>query len=369
MGKFNPSNKKFETIEIIQLNKSATDVSSINLVLPKIVDLLKEAYYNFERIAFYKAFLKNVTPLSLLNTISAELTNIQKEQNLLSIAEFNTLIHHHIQNQPALFIYERIGEKYHHFFIDEFQDTSQLQWQNLIPLIDNALSSEFGAGNKGTLIIVGDPKQSIYRWRGGKAEQFIELSKCKNPFQNPDKKLFQLDTNFRSYSNVIDFNNAFFSFLSGEFEDLDYKDLYKNHSHQLSTNKKGGCVSITLINEKADADSDVLDEEEEDRNAKYCKYTLSTIKETLQQGFGYKEIAILTRKKIQGIEIAHYLSEYNIPIISSETLLVQNSPNVKFIVSVLEYLNNQDNRESKADLLYFLSNKSQINIQTHDFIA
>lgn len=84
-----------------------------------------------------------------------------------------------------------------------------MQWQNLIPLIDNSLSGLDDLGNKGTLMIVGDPKQSIYRWRGGKAEQFIELSKDVNPFNNPDKQLKHLNTNYRSYSEVIEFNNAF----------------------------------------------------------------------------------------------------------------------------------------------------------------
>ena len=368
LGNFKESNKKFETVDSVQLNKSATDVSEINLLLPKIVVLLNEAYQNFERIAFYKAVLKNITPLSLLNTISAELTVIQKEQNLLSIAEFNSLIYHHIQNQPAPFIYERIGEKYHHFFIDEFQDTSEMQWQNLVPLIDNALSSEFGPENKGTLMIVGDPKQSIYRWRGGKAEQFIELSNCNNPFHNKDKKVFELDTNYRSYSEVITFNNSFFRFLSGEFEDPNYKNLYQNHSQQLCTDKQGGYVGITFLASKSEEDID-LNEEELDRKTMYCKASLDRIKESLQQGFSYKQIAILTRKKIQGVELANYLSQHSIPIISSETLLIDNSPEVKFIVSVLEYLHNQNNRESKANMLYYLSCKLNHSFEKHDFIA
>jgi ATP-dependent exoDNAse (exonuclease V) beta subunit len=121
--------------------------------------------------------------------VSNELAKIQEEQNVLSISEFNAIIYREIQNQPAPFIYERLGERYRHFFIDEFQDTSEMQWQNLIPLIDNALAGQDDYGEKGTLMIVGDPKQSIYRWRGGKAEQFIELSKDNNPFANPDKKL------------------------------------------------------------------------------------------------------------------------------------------------------------------------------------
>ena len=68
-------------------------------------------------------------------------------------------------------------EKYRHYFIDEFQDTSVMQWKNLIPLIDNALSGQDDFGQQGTLMLVGDPKQAIYRWRGGKAEQFIDLAK------------------------------------------------------------------------------------------------------------------------------------------------------------------------------------------------
>ena len=76
-----------------------------------------------------------------------------------------------MREQPAAFIYERIGEKLKHYFIDEMQDTSGLQWQNLIPLIDNALSQE-----NGSLLLVGDAKQAIYRWRGGEADQFISLA-------------------------------------------------------------------------------------------------------------------------------------------------------------------------------------------------
>ena len=167
------NNYKFLAIEDVKVNKTAKDNHLIESVLPEILELLAKVYANNEKKDFYKAFLKNITPLSLLNTISEKLKNIQQEQQILSIAEFNALIYNEIQNQPAPFIYERLGERYRHFFIDEFQDTSEMQWQNLIPLIDNATSSEID-NEKGTLMIVGDPKQSIYRWRGGKAEQFIE---------------------------------------------------------------------------------------------------------------------------------------------------------------------------------------------------
>ena len=245
-GKFNPKNKMFREFEDISINKTAKDNAIIESIIPELLQILDRIYTNFGKRDFYKGFQKNITPISLLKTISVKLSEIQNEKNILSITEFNAKIHNEIQNQPAPFIYERLGERYRHFFIDEFQDTSEMQWQNLIPLIDNATSSEID-GEKGTLMIVGDPKQSIYRWRGGKAEQFIELSKNHNPFNNPEKVIEHLNKNYRSYSQIIEFNNAFFLMLSNEFEQFDYKDLYENHSHQKNNNKTGGYVNISFI--------------------------------------------------------------------------------------------------------------------------
>ena len=141
-GKFNPKNKTYHEFEDIKINKTAKDGALIENIVPELLQILDTVYKNFEKRDFYKAFLKNITPLSLLNTVSNELAKIQEEQNMLSISEFNAIIHREIQNQPAPFIYERLGERYRHFFIDEFQDTSEMQWQNLIPLIDNALSGK-----------------------------------------------------------------------------------------------------------------------------------------------------------------------------------------------------------------------------------
>ncbi len=354
-GKYNPKNKKFTKEEDFSINKSAVDRVAIESIIPELLLTLKEIYLKFEEIDFYKAFLKNITPLSLLNTVSNELIKIQKEQNLLSIAEFNTLIYNQIHDQPAPFIYERLGERYHHFFIDEFQDTSELQWKNLIPLIDNALSSEFETGEKGTLMIVGDPKQSIYRWRGGKAEQFIALSKEVNPFQNPDKQLFHLDTNYRSYSEIIDFNNDLFNLLSEKFDDLDYKDLYQNHSHQLHNLRVGGYVNLTFLDVHEETKESLDFEIELDKNDCYCRVTFQKIDEIISKGFQFKDIAILTRKRSQGILIANYLTEKNIPIISSETLLIQNATEVQFIINVLKYIKNKSDIESKANFLLFLA--------------
>ena len=364
-GKFNPKNKTYHESDDIKINKTAKDSALIENIIPELLQILDAIYKNFEKRDFYKAFLKNITPLSLLNTVSNELAKIQSEQNVLSISEFNAIIHREIQNQPAPFIYERLGERYRHFFIDEFQDTSEMQWQNLIPLIDNATSSEF-EGEKGTLMIVGDPKQSIYRWRGGKAEQFIELSKDHNPFNNPDKVLEHLDTNYRSYSQIIDFNNDFFQLLSNEFEHLDYKDLYENHSRQKSNDKTGGYVNISFI-PKAENNED--DEESLGKTELYLLATLNTIQKVKQKGFEYKDIAILTRKRDQGIAIANYLTEQGIPLLSSETLMIQNATEVRFIIYLLKYLKNSADLEAKAYFLYYVAEHIQDKLPIHDFIA
>ncbi|CAN1507593.1 RecB ATP-dependent exoDNAse (exonuclease V) beta subunit (contains helicase and exonuclease domains) [Flavobacteriaceae bacterium] len=368
-GKFNPKNKMFREFEDISINKTAKDGAIIENIIPELLQILDTVYKHFEKRDFYNAFLKNITPLSLLNTVSNELAKIQKEQNVLSIAEFNAIIYREIQNQPAPFIYERLGERYRHFFIDEFQDTSEMQWQNLIPLIDNATSSEF-EGEKGTLMIVGDPKQSIYRWRGGKAEQFIELSKTHNPFNNPQKELFHLDKNYRSYSEVIDFNNKLFYFLSSEFINLDYQDLYENHSHQKENSKLGGYVNISFIPkaEKSE-DPDGSGEDALDKNELYLLATLNTIEKVKKQGFDYQEIVILTRKRSQGIAIANYLTEQNIPLLSSETLMIQNSSDVQMIINVLKYLKNSADIEAKSYFLLYIANHVQNELPVHDFIA
>lgn len=335
----------------------------------EIAPLLTENYLKIkiltEKLLFHDAFLKNITPLSLLSTIDQTLSKIQEEQNVLSIAEFNAIIHEEIQNQPAPFIYERMGERYRHFFIDEFQDTSQMQWENLIPLIDNALVSEELSGERGSLMIVGDPKQSIYRWRGGKAEQFIALGKDKNPFVNPDKKTHHLDTNYRSYTEVIHFNNDFFKFLSSSFENPDYQELYRDYSGQKVNDKKGGFVSLQFIPNKA------TDESEEDWNKTdvYLEKMNETIQDVLTQGFTFGEIVILTRKRDQGVAVANFLTQQNIPILSSETLLIQSSTDVQVLISLLKFLNNGQDVEAKAHFLYFLSKRIETHLPSHDFIV
>ncbi|MCL9805997.1 UvrD-helicase domain-containing protein [Flavobacterium amniphilum] len=363
--RFNPNNKTYHEPDDIKINKTAKDRSLIEGIIPQMLADLHLIYKKMEKKHFYEAFLKNITPLSLLNTVSNQLAKIQEEQSILSISEFNKLINEQIQNQPAPFIYERLGERYKHFFIDEFQDTSEMQWQNLVPLIDNALSSEDLQGNQGSLLIVGDPKQSIYRWRGGKAEQFIDLTKMKKyPFSNENFKVFNLESNYRSYDEVIHFNNDFFRFLAEKFENEDYKDLYLNKSYQRTNAKKGGFVNISFLSELEEAD-----DEEITTNDLYLQKTGQTIQDILAKGFSLSDIVLLTRSNKHGVLLANYLTENKIPVISSESLLLDSSSEVQFVLDVLRYLNDKKDKESLAHLLYYLVKNYTIPVGVHNFIS
>jgi ATP-dependent exoDNAse (exonuclease V) beta subunit len=362
-SKLTSAHKKYYEPEDIKINKTAKDRLVIEGLLQPLLELLAKVYKNYEKKNFYTAFLKNITPLSLLNSIGQELERIQKEQNVLSISEFNAIIHREIQNQPAPFIYERLGERYRHFFIDEFQDTSQMQWHNLIPLIDNALAGEDPIAGPGSLMVVGDPKQSIYRWRGGKAEQFIELGKEGfNPFSNPNKGTMQLATNYRSFSEVIGFNNGFFSLIADEFGNEDYKKMYTDSKQELNA-KEGGYVNISFLPEiQQDPEA-----EDVDKNELYLEATLKAIEKARSHGFQYKDIVLLSRRRQPGILLANYLTENGIPILSSETLLIENATEVKLIINLLRYLKSNENKEAKAHFLYFAATQTSFGI--HDFIS
>lgn len=361
-GNFNNNNKKYYEAEHISIKKTAKDKELIEELIPDLLATTQKIYRLFGKKYFFEAFLKNLVPLSLLNSISQEIDRIQNEQQILSISQFNTIIYEELKNQPAPFIYERLGEKYRHFFIDEFQDTSEMQWQNLVPLIDNVLSGEDDFGKKGSLMIVGDPKQAIYRWRGGKAEQFMELSNDENPFSNPSKATISLDTNYRSFSEVIEFNNRIFKFLSNEFENPDYLSLYQNYSYQNTNSKKGGFVEISFI------DNDLLDDEEITKADLYLTEVLQTIHKVLAQGFNLGDMVVLTRKSSDGVKVANYLTQNGIRILSSETLLINNAAEVQLLLNLLRFLKNNQDKEAKVLILYYVGRFILKSNSVHDVI-
>ncbi len=320
--------------------------AAIDGLRPQLVEAFHKTKEMVYRIRYLKNIRKNTTPLSVLNLIHQELKTIKDEENLLMISEFNTIISQQIKDQPAPFIYERIGEKFNHFFVDEFQDTSELQWKNLVPLLTNTLAEE-----NGSAMLVGDAKQAIYRWRGGKAEQFINLHNNATAFPF-DATLSHLPTNYRSCRQVVDFNNNFFKHLSTVvFSNDTYKVLYQSPS-QLEFNKKTGYVNISFLEFEKGTDKSLL----------YAEKVLKIIKSYLDSSkeAALKDICVLVRKRKEGIAVANLLSQSNIDIVSSETLLVAQSPEVKHIMSVLEYVHEPSNMKAKLEVINYIASHADV---------
>ena len=351
--------KSIENETFYTKNKPQNVKDSIENILPNLLDLYYQSKKLNSNYLLNKLISKSLIPLAILRSIHNVLTEIKEENNIRLISEFNQLISKHLKEQPAAFIYEKIGEHFRHYFIDEMQDTSTMQWENLIPLLENILSSENEKGETGSLLLVGDAKQAIYRWRGGKAEQFIELS-TKNG-QNPflvERNINQLDTNWRSYSEIINFNNNFFQHISKYLNNQAYKELYKIGNTQKENPKKGGYVELQFVEEGLKA---------EEKLEVYPEKVLEIIKK-LSNSFNKKDICILTRTKKQGIAIAEFLTTNNIDIISSETLLIQNSPKVNFIINFLQYIDQSNDKEIQFEIANFIHNHLKINISKHSFL-
>jgi len=301
---------------------------------------LESIQNNLPAYLFLKNSYRNIVPLTVLSAIQQEVDQIGKERDQIPIFKFNQIISKEIKDQPAPFIYERLGEKYRHYFIDEFQDTSTTQWNNLEPLIDNALASEGGS-----LFLVGDAKQAIYRWRGGRAEQLLNLAnENKNPFVAiPQTK--NLPVNYRSHYEIVKFNNDFFTWSSSFLENQVYQDLFREGNKQETNPKKGGLVQLSFIEKESGKDTDEL----------YCEQVFLTIEEVRLKNYPFKDITILVRSNSKGVVLADYLTKRNVPLISSESLLLNSSPEVRFLINLLHFSSGFQEPEVAYEVLSFLS--------------
>ena len=339
------------------LKESPHSATVIDKLAPSLADAFDQTKQLFFRKKFARSLLNNLPPLSVIKLVQQELNQIKEEENLLPISEFNKLINAEIKNQPAPFIYERLGERYRHFFIDEFQDTSRLQWENLIPLIDNSLAQEQD-DIPGSLLLVGDAKQSIYRWRGGLPEQFIDLYNCENPFSVSEKEVVNLDINWRSCAVIIDFNNAFFTYLAKHFHRPEHAELYTLGNRQNKNDKEGGYVKLEFVEFDNKEEADPI----------YAERVFETVTDLLKRGFKLNDICILTRRKKEGISLGALLMEKGLPVVSSESLLLRHSPIVRFLADFLQYRNEPENEELKTNLLCFLHRHFQISESLANFL-
>lgn len=331
----------FYSNDVKQSSRDKID-SLKHLIINAFINTKRGVY----RLRYLQNIRKNIIPLSVLTLIQKQLNLIKKERNILLISEFNSIISKEIKSQPAPFIYERIGEKFKNYSIDEFQDTSRMQWDNLFPLITNAL-----ANSSNSVLIAGDPKQAIYRWRGGDPDQFISLLSTDSSF--PVKgKIFDLPTNYRSSREVVEFNNTFFHHISNLiFSEKKHQDIYKK-AIQDKHSKKAGYVNLSFLSF----------EKEEDKSMRYSIETYNTIKSLMSssRNISYSDICILVRKKQEGVKIANYLISKSFPIISDQSLLISSSREVQLIIEVLKCITNPEDVSSKLQVLNYLIHKHKI---------
>lgn len=329
--------------------------AQIDTLTPQYISFFKETKRDILQLALIENIIKNLTPLSVIDLVYKEMEQIKLSQEIVPISDFNNLIYNEIKEQPTPFIYERLGERYQHFFIDEFQDTSKLQWENMIPLIDNALSQTIDK-KESSLLIVGDVKQSIYRWRGGLPEQFASLITKNTPF-NHIPEVANLPVNYRSAAAVIEFNNAFFSFVAPFFDHEQHQNLYALGNQQKTTHFKGGYVHLETIEKGT----------KEEKDESYSAKTIATIERLLQNGFQYGDICVLTRSKKDGVTLSTALMEAEIPVVSSETLLLKHAPIIPLLVGLLQLSVQPDDAQTKVAVLDYIYDHLSITKEKHAF--
>ncbi|QSS97863.1 UvrD-helicase domain-containing protein [Psychroflexus sp. ALD_RP9] len=339
-------------------NKKTPDKVKLTLenLSPQIVEAYNQCKLISARIRVNEKLYESITQLSVIHLVKAELELLKQEKNILLISDFNQKINNQIKDQPTPFIYERLGEKFLHYFIDEFQDTSTMQWQNLTPLVENALGTSYNQ-EQGTATLVGDPKQSIYAWRGGDVHQFMNLIKGKTSIPVPPETL-TLGSNYRSTKTIVNFNNRFFELAKSQMSSPLIHEIYSNDKLKQIPSKNGkGLVKIKFINAKTKADEHEI----------YPVEVYDSITEKIKQGFKLNQICVLVRKKDEGISIANYLKSRDINVMSSETLLITANSQVQELTNFLTYLVDHENIEAKHHFLkhHFLNQSLELDFKTH----
>ncbi|RPI16187.1 MAG: hypothetical protein EHM58_12365 [Ignavibacteriae bacterium] len=310
-------------------------------VLVKAVDNYSD---NFLRYNTAKELVKMVYVLGIFNDLLDKLKTYRDENRVLLISDLNNILQKVTEDNNSPFVFEKIGNYYKYFLIDEFQDTSTFQWNNILPLILNSLSENYFS------MVVGDVKQSIYRWRSGNMKLLME-----NIYE--DLRIFHeevedryLDSNRRSCKEVVRFNNKFFKaaahLLSNRSEDMSsdlYEKAYEDCEQKVDYCKEGGYIKVTFNEddeEKGVSSRNVINES-----------VYNNIIELGEDGYSPRDITILVRTNKEGSEIAGYLLDKDIRVISNESLYLINSPNVKLLINLLQYIADNNNVMAKTEIL------------------
>lgn len=302
-----------------------------HMVTSDIMDALDDffALFGLEYKVYNTALLlkAQVYGFRIARELHDEFEALLKEKNVLSLDDSNTILKNIIDGTETPFIYEKMGVRYENFLLDEFQDTSRVQWENFRPLLKNSIDSGFYN------LIVGDVKQSIYRFR----DSDWKLLRDEAPAAfGKNVKPDTLKENYRSFGNIVRFNNSFFKEVAGLLDTrYGFKDkgviasIYED-VEQLVKKKGDGCVKLN-----------------------FCprEYELNVITEAiaaaLDKGYEYKDIAILVRTNDDGALIASHLIENGIRVVTDDSLQVSSSLTIRRLVSLMSSIDNPDDTTAK----------------------
>lgn len=352
------------------VNKKSAKVNDI-----AICDCLTKILDNNTVYASYKKILDLTYQLGLLGDINASMQDFTNENNTILLSGTNDIVKRIIDGCETPFIYERIGMYLHNFLLDEFQDTSRMQWENLLPLVRNGLANGHDS------LIIGDVKQSIYRFRNSDPQ--LLHSQLKVDFSNDSIKYNEgRSINWRSARNIVHWNNAFFQFLSMA---LNMDEFYADVEQEVSpkNEKLPGHVVVArreIPDKKKDTDGSndceiKNDDNSNDNDLNFKEWAIEKmivdLQSLLARGFKQKDIAVLSNTNREGQLAISRIMKWNIEnpdkqmkVVSEESLLVISSPAVRIVVNILKMLDrceahNEDGREMPMVLRRFEANRSE----------
>ena len=256
---------------------------------------------------------KVIFTLGLAEEFYSKLAIIEEEKGVISLDESTSLLRDIIDGSDAPFIYEKLGVRFNHFLLDEFQDTSVVQWENFKPLLANSVSE--GYSN----IIVGDVKQSIYRWRN--SDWNLLDKEIEENFKGK-VKVITLKENWRSTQSIVNFNNEFFTFAA---DNLGLSKIYADVKQEVKVeDSQEGCVTVDFCEDELE----MID---------------GYIEQAVAAGAKMSDMAILLRTNGEGKKVAEYLLSKGYSVISDDSLDLKSSLIIRKIVSYLHSLcNNSD---------------------------
>lgn len=325
-------------------------------------DCVKQTVNLFKNNLFYNtavSILQNYHTLGILSDIRNRLQEYQQENNILFLSDTTELLNRIVSDSESPFVYEKTGTRINHYMIDEFQDTSSMQWRNFKPLIKESLDN--GHFN----LIVGDVKQSIYRWRNSDWE--LLENRILQDFSNNTIRKNVLETNWRSDFNIVNFNNSVFSTAatilqnkfnaSAELQENPNRKITEAYQHvrqhiPSGKNPDEGYVKISFID---------ASDKENDWKSKALEQLPLEIERLQDQGFALKDIAVMVRKNDEAIEVAEALlnykekkpqSGYRYDIISNEALVIGNAQSVKAVIALLRHFQNRDDEIRRMLAVY-----------------